>query len=91
MYMLQMTLNSVSCHAQNPRAFLASTSLVNQARGFQSSMGKKAKKDKTTLMDKFPNSPALVSVDYGLWHEVDTRTLSKKDDKKESLPSYREA
>jgi hypothetical protein len=54
-------------------------------------MGKKAKKDKTMLMDKFPNSPALVSVDHGLWHEVDTRTLSKKDDKKEFLPSYREA
>jgi len=59
-------------------------------KGFQSSKGKKAKKEekiRSWLLP--PHSPGLMPLDYSLWNEVEGRTLNKKGHEKESLASYK--
>lgn len=59
-------------------------------KGFQSSKGKKAKKEeKIRSWTLPPHSPGLMPLDYSLWHEVESRTLNKKGYEKESLASYK--
>jgi hypothetical protein len=59
-------------------------------KGFQSSKGKKAKKEqKIRSWTLPPHSPGLMPLDYSLWNEVECRTLNKNGYEKESLASYK--
>ena len=59
-------------------------------KGFQSSKGKKAKKEeKIKSWTLSPHSPGRIPLDYSLWDEIESRTLSKRGYQQESLASYK--
>jgi hypothetical protein len=59
-------------------------------KGYQSNLGKNAKKEQGIVSWKLPpRTPQLMPLDFCLWHEIERRVLQEKKKGKESIANYK--